>query len=78
MRIGKKKPYLQYRKTNKITIMKKFEIILKNLKNDLTMKIAMNGSNISEALHKTEALCKLFEEYGIILKITSIYEIGKY
>ena len=38
----------------------------------------MNGSNISEALHKTEALCKLFEEYGIILKITSIYEIGKY
>lgn len=78
MRIGKKKPYLQYRKANKITIMKKFEIILKNLKNDLTMNIAMDGSNISEALHKTEALCKRFEKHGILLKITLIYEIGEY
>ena len=58
--------------------MKKFEIILKNLKNDLTLNIAMNGSNISEALRKTEALCKRFEKHGILLKITLIYEIGEY
>lgn len=58
--------------------MKKFEIILKNLKNDLTLNIAMNGSNISEALHKTEALCKRFEKHGIMLKITLIYEVGEY
>jgi hypothetical protein len=58
--------------------MKKFEIILKNLKNDLTLNIATEGSNISEALHKTEALCKRFEKHGIMLKITLIYEIGEY
>lgn len=58
--------------------MKKFEIILKNLKNNLTLNIAMNGSNISEALHKTEALCKRFEKHGILLKITLIYEVGEY
>ena len=58
--------------------MKKFEIILKNLKNDLTLNIAMDGSNISEALRKTEALCKRFEKHGIMLKITLIYEIGEY
>jgi hypothetical protein len=58
--------------------MKKFEIILKNLKNDLTLNIAMNGSNISKALHKTEALCKRFEKHGIVLKITLIYEVGEH
>ena len=58
--------------------MKKFEITLKNLKNDLTLNIAMNGNDISEALHKTEALCKRFEKHGILLKITLIYEIGEY
>lgn len=58
--------------------MKKFEIILKNLKNDLTLNIAMNGSNISEALRKTEALCRRFEKHGIMLKITLIHEIGEY
>lgn len=58
--------------------MKKFEIILKNLKNDLTLNIAMNGSSISEALHKTEALCKRFEKHGILLKVTLIYEVGEY
>lgn len=58
--------------------MKKFEITLKNLKNDLTLDIAMNGSNISEALHKTEMLCKRFEKHGILLKITLICEVGEY
>ena len=58
--------------------MKKFEIILKNLKNDLALKIATDGSDISEALRKTEALCKRFEKHGIMLKITLIYEIGEY
>jgi hypothetical protein len=55
--------------------MKEFEITLKNLKNGLTLDIAMNGSDISEALHKTEMLCKQFEKHGILLKITLIYEI---
>lgn len=57
--------------------MKKFEITLKNLKNGLTLDILTNGSNISEALHKTEALCKRFEKHGILLEIMSIYEIDE-
>jgi hypothetical protein len=57
--------------------MKKFEITLKNLKNGLTLDILTNGSNISEALHKTEALCKRFEKHGILLEITLIYEIDE-
>ena len=57
--------------------MKEFEITLKNLKNGLTLDIATNGRSISEALHKTEALCKRFEKHGILLKITLIYEIDK-
>lgn len=55
--------------------MKKFEITLKNLKNGLTLDIAMNGNNMSEALHKTEMLCKRFEKHNILLKITLIYEL---
>lgn len=35
------------------------------------------GSNISEALHKTKALCKRFEKHGILLEITLIYEIDE-
>lgn len=58
--------------------MKEFEIILKNLKSGLTLDIATNGSNISEALRKTEALCKRFEKHGILLKITLIYEIDEF
>ena len=58
--------------------MKEFEITLKNLKNGLTLDIAMNGNNISEALHKTEVLCKRFEKHGILLKITLINEIDKH
>lgn len=58
--------------------MKQFEITLKNLKNGLTLDIAMDGSNISEAVHKTEALCKQFKKHDILLKITMIYEIGEY
>lgn len=54
--------------------MKKFEITLKNLKNGLTLDILTNGHNISEALHKTVALCKRFEKHGILLEIASIYE----
>lgn len=57
--------------------MKEFEITLKNLKNGLTLDISANGKNISEALHKTEALCRRFEKHGIMLEITSIYEIGE-
>lgn len=58
--------------------MKKFEIILKNLKNGLTLDITTEGSNISEALRKTEALCKQFEKHGILLKVTLIYEIDEF
>lgn len=57
--------------------MKKFEITLKNLKNGLTLDILVNGSNVSEALHKTEALCKKFKKHGILIKITLIYEIDE-
>jgi hypothetical protein len=57
--------------------MKKFEITLKNLKNGLTLDILVNGSNVSEALHKTEALCKKFKKHGILIEITLIYEIDK-
>lgn len=58
--------------------MKKFEITLKNLKNGLTLGIATEGNNISEALHKTEALCKRFKKHGILLKITLIYKIDEF
>lgn len=58
--------------------MKQFESILKNLENGLTLNIAMEGRNISEALHKTEKLCNRFEKHGIRLKITLIYEVGEY
>lgn len=57
--------------------MKKFEITLKNLKNGLTLDILTHGSNISEALRKTEALCKRFEKHGIQLEITLIYEVDE-
>lgn len=57
--------------------MKKFEITLKNLKNGLTLDILTSGSNISEALHKTKALCKRFEKHGILIEITLIYEIDE-
>jgi hypothetical protein len=57
--------------------MKKFEITLKNLKNGLTLDILVNGSNVSEALHKTEALCKKFKKHGILIEITLIYEIDE-
>ena len=58
--------------------MKKFEITLKNLKNGLILDISTEGKNISEALRKTEALCKRFEKHGILLKITLIYEIEEF
>ena len=57
--------------------MKEFEITLKNLKNGLILEIATSGSSISEALHKTEALCKRFKKHGILLEITSIHEIDE-
>lgn len=57
--------------------MKEFEITLKNLKNGLTLDIATSGSSISEALHKTEALCRRFKKHGILLEITLICEIDK-
>lgn len=57
--------------------MKEFEITLKNLKNGLTLDIATSGRNISEALRKTEALCRRFEKHGIMLEIKLIYEIDE-
>lgn len=57
--------------------MKEFKIALKNLKNGLTLGIATNANNISEALHKTKALCKRFKKHGIQLEITLIYEVNE-
>lgn len=57
--------------------MKEFEITLKNVKNGLTLDLATNASNISEALHKTRALCKRFEKHGILLVITMICEVDE-
>lgn len=57
--------------------MKKFEITLKNLKTGLTLDIVTEGSDISEALHKTKALCKRFKKHGILLEITLIYEVDE-
>lgn len=72
-----KKTIFVIQKQLKITIMKKFKITLKNLNNGLILHISTDGSNISEALHKTEALCKEFEKNGIMLDITMIYETDK-
>lgn len=61
----------------KITVMKNFMIIYRNLENKRTLEGLTSADKMIHALLKAEELCNVCRENGIQLEVVSITEIIK-
>ena len=72
-----KNAYICKTEKQKITVMKNFMIIYKNLNNGRTLEGFISANKMLHALLEAENLCNAFKTSGIQIEVISITEIVK-